>query len=93
MTDPLHDIDQLETYSYELPEELIAKEPTERRDGARMLVIHRDRQSIEHRTIRDLPEYLRPSDCLVLNDTRVVPARLGAEAAARADHTGDDVRR
>ncbi len=76
MTDPLHDIDQLETYSYELPEELIAKEPAERRDGARMLVVHRDTKSIEHRTIRDLPEYLRPGDCLVLNDTRVVPARL-----------------
>jgi S-adenosylmethionine:tRNA ribosyltransferase-isomerase len=82
MTDPLHDIDQLETYSYELPEELIAKEPTERRDGARMLVVHRDRQTIEHRTIRDLPEYLRPGDCLVLNDTRVVPARLIGKRSA-----------
>jgi S-adenosylmethionine:tRNA ribosyltransferase-isomerase len=82
MTDPLTDIDQLETYSYELPEELIAKEPAERRDGARMLVVHRDSHTIEHRTIRDLPEYLRPGDCLVLNDTRVVPARLIGRRAA-----------
>lgn len=80
------DIDQLATYSYELPEELIAKEPTERRDGARMLVVHRESGTVEHRTIRDLPEYLRPGDCLVLNDTRVVPARLIGKRAATGGH-------
>lgn len=77
-----HDFDQLETYSYELPEELIAKEPADLRDGARLLVVKRDSQTIEHRTIRDLPEYLKLNDCLVLNDTRVVPARLIGTRAA-----------
>ena len=69
-------IDDLATYSYELPEELIAKEPPERRDDARLLVLNRADESIEHRSIRDLPDLLAPGDCLVLNDTRVVPARL-----------------
>lgn len=69
-------IDELSTYSYELPEELIAKEPAEERDGARLLVLDRAAQSIEHHAIRDLPDLLRAGDRLVLNDTRVVPARL-----------------
>lgn len=70
------EIDDLDTYSYDLPEELIAREPTEQRDGARLLVLNRAEQSIEHRTIRDLPELLRAGDRLVLNDTQVVPARI-----------------
>jgi S-adenosylmethionine:tRNA ribosyltransferase-isomerase len=69
-------IDHLDTYSYQLPEELIAKEPPEQRDGARLLVLNRASQTIEHRTIRDLPGLLRSGDRLVLNDTRVVPARI-----------------
>lgn len=69
-------IDDLDTYSYELPEELIAKEPPEQRDGARLLVLNRAEQTIKHRTIRDLPGLLRNGDRLVLNDTRVVPARI-----------------
>ena len=80
------DLNKLATYSYELPEELIAKEPTERRDGARMLVVHRDSRQLEHRTVRDLPEYLRRGDSLVLNDTRVVPARLIGKRAATGGH-------
>lgn len=69
-------IDDLDTYSYELPEELIAKEPPEQRDGARLLVLNRAEQTIRHQTIRDLPSLLRSGDRLVLNDTRVVPARI-----------------
>ncbi len=69
-------IDDLDTYSYELPEELIAKEPPEQRDGAKLLVLNRAEQTIEHRTIRDLPRLLNSGDRLVLNDTRVVPARI-----------------
>ena len=69
-------IDDLDTYTYELPEELIAKEPPEQRDGAKLLVLNRAKQTIEHRTIRDLPVLLRAGDRLVLNDTRVVPARI-----------------
>jgi S-adenosylmethionine:tRNA ribosyltransferase-isomerase len=69
-------MDRLADYDYELPTELIASHPAERRDQARLLVVHRDSGRIEHRSIADLPEYLRPGDALVLNDTRVLPARL-----------------
>ena len=63
-------------YDYELPKELIAQHPLERRADARLLVVRRAEDSIEHAHIRDLPEILRSGDCLVVNDTRVVPARL-----------------
>ena len=66
----------LSHYDYELPTELIAQEPLPNRSDARLLVVNRRTQSIQHRHIRDLPELLLPQDCLVLNDTKVVPARL-----------------
>ena len=63
-------------FDYELPPELIAQEPAERRDGARMMVLDRSTRTIAHRRFTDLPEFLRPPDLLVVNDTRVIPARL-----------------
>ncbi len=69
-------MDDLAAYDYELPRELIATEPLPRRDASRLLVVDRRSGRLEHRTIGDLPEILRPGDRLVLNDTRVVPARL-----------------
>ena len=63
-------------FDYELPEELIAQTPIEPRDHSRLLVYHRRDGSIEHRHFYDLPEYLHPRDALVLNETRVIPARL-----------------
>jgi S-adenosylmethionine:tRNA ribosyltransferase-isomerase len=66
----------LSQFDYVLPEELIAQQPPEARDGARMLVLHRAEQRWEDRTFRDLPEYLRKGDCLVVNDSRVIPSRL-----------------
>src|SRR6202035_1510615 len=63
-------------FDYHLPEELIAQEPPAERDGARMLVLHRAEQRWEDRRFRDLPEYLRDGDCLVLNDSGVLPSRL-----------------
>jgi S-adenosylmethionine:tRNA ribosyltransferase-isomerase len=63
-------------YDYELPRDLIAQQPLARRADARLLVIDRARKSLAHHHVRDLPELLRPEDCLVINDTRVVPARL-----------------
>ena len=63
-------------FDYELPPERIAQEPAERRDGSRMMVLHRDSGRVEHRMFMDLPEYLRGGDVLVANDTRVIPARL-----------------
>ncbi len=67
---------RLSDFDYQLPEELIAQEPPVERDGARMLVLHRGAQRWEDRRFRDLPEYLAPGDCLVLNDSRVLPSRL-----------------
>ncbi len=61
---------------YELPRELIATRPAEPRDSARLLIMHRNGDAIEHRHVRDLPEYLRAGDTLVLNRTAVMPARL-----------------
>ena len=63
---------------YDLSRELIAQRPLERRDEARLLVLHRATGRIEHRRFADLPEYLTPRDCLVLNVTRVLPARFTA---------------
>lgn len=63
-------------FDYELPKDLIAQTPIEPRDHARMLVLDRAGGQFEHRHVFDLPAYLRPGDLLVLNDTRVFPARL-----------------
>ncbi len=63
-------------FYYDLPEELIAQTPLERRDSSRMLHLDRQTGTVEHRHFYDLPDYLRVGDCLVLNDTRVLPARL-----------------
>jgi len=76
---------RLSDFDYELPEELIAQEPPAQRDGARMLVLHRATGTWEDRRFRELPEYLRAGDCLVLNDSRVLPSRLFGQ---RGDHAG-----
>lgn len=67
---------ELDAYDYCLPAELIAQEPLPNRADARLLVVRRADLALEHRHVRDLPELLSPGDGLVLNDTRVVPARL-----------------
>lgn len=64
---------------YSLPQELIAQHPVTLRDASRLLVVNRQNQSITHRIFRDLPEYLIEGDCLVLNETRVMPFRLFGE--------------
>lgn len=63
-------------FDYELPEELIAQHPNEKRDEARLLVLNKETQSIEHKIFKDIIEYLNPGDCLVINNTKVLPARL-----------------
>jgi S-adenosylmethionine:tRNA ribosyltransferase-isomerase len=63
-------------FNYDLPPELIAQHPPERRELARMMVLHRDSGKIEHRAITDIIDYLRASDVLVLNNTKVIPARV-----------------
>lgn len=63
-------------FDYHLPEELIASRPLAERADSRMLVVHRDTGKIEHRMFREFPEFLKPDDLLVLNDTKVIPARV-----------------
>ncbi len=67
---------KVDLFEYDLPQELIAQQPVADRADSRMLVLHRDPSEIEHRQFRDLPQYLHPGDCLVINDTKVIPARL-----------------
>ncbi len=63
-------------FDYKLPQELIAQQPAEKRDASRLLVVHRSSGELEHRHFSDILEYLKPGDCLVLNDSKVIPARL-----------------
>ena len=70
---------KLSDFMYDLPEERIAQTPVEPRDHSRLMVIHRDTGEIEHRHFYDIIEYLNPGDCLVINETKVIPARLYGE--------------
>ena len=63
-------------FYYDLPQELIAQDPLEDRSSSRLLVLDRKTGEMEHRVFRDITEYLRPGDCLVVNNTKVIPARL-----------------
>ena len=63
-------------FDYDLPEELIAQEPLEIRDSCKLMVIHRNDGKLEHKTFSDIIDYLNPGDCLVLNNSKVIPARL-----------------
>src|SRR5256885_1827271 len=66
---------KLTDYDYHLPRELIAQRPLARREDSRMMVLRRDAKTIEHRQFREVKTFLQPDDLLVLNDTRVLPAR------------------
>lgn len=66
----------LKDFNYDLPEELIAQDPLEDRSSSRLMVLHKDTGSIEHKIFRNIIDYLNPGDCLVINDTKVIPARL-----------------
>ena len=63
-------------FNYELPEELIAQHPYDKRDEARLMVLDRKTKTIEHKTFKSVIDYLNPGDCLVINNTKVLPARL-----------------
>ena len=78
LTDNMETITGLKTsdYKFDLPQELIAQDPLEDRAASRLMVMNKETGEIEHRIFRDIKEYLRPGDTLVLNDTKVIPARL-----------------
>ncbi|MGN0709953.1 MAG: S-adenosylmethionine:tRNA ribosyltransferase-isomerase, partial [Anaerovoracaceae bacterium] len=67
---------KLEDFDYYLPKELIAQEPMEERDQCRLMVLDREKGTIEHKHFYDIIDYLKPGDCLVMNDSKVIPARL-----------------
>lgn len=67
---------ELSDFNYELPEELIAQDPLLKRSDSRLMVLNRTDGTISHRHFSDITEYLNPGDCLVINDTKVIPARL-----------------
>lgn len=72
---------RLSEFDYDLPQELIAQYPARSRDGSRLMVVHRISGKIEHRDFCDIADYIGPSDCLVVNDTKVIKARLPAKRA------------
>lgn len=77
-------------FNYDLPEELIAQDPLTDRSGSRLLVLNKTTGEIEHRIFREIKEFLRPGDCLVINDTKVIPARLiGEKFKDTAGNSGD----
>ena len=63
-------------FYYDLPEELIAQVPITKRDESRLMVLNREKQTIEHKIFKDIIDYLKPGDCLVRNNTKVIPARI-----------------
>ena len=63
-------------FYFDLPQELIAQDPLEDRSASRLLVLNKTTGAVTHRHFRDIKEYLKPGDCLVINDTKVIPARL-----------------
>ena len=63
-------------FNYELPERLIAQVPIEKRDESRLMILDREKQTIEHKTFKDIIDYLEPGDCIVRNNTKVIPARI-----------------
>lgn len=74
-------------FFYELPEELIAQTPIEPRDASRMLVYHRDSKAVEHKHFYDVIDYLQKGDVLVINNTKVIPARIFATRLPRSEKT------
>lgn len=70
---------KIDEFDYELPRELIAQKPSEKRDICRMMVLDRQEETIEHKHFYDVIDYLNPGDCLVLNNSKVLPARLFGE--------------
>ena len=63
-------------FYYDLPQELIAQDPLEDRSSSKLMVLNKETGEVEHKVFSDITEYLQPGDCLVLNNTKVIPARL-----------------
>ncbi len=81
---------KIDAFDYHLPEHLIAQKPADRRDGSRLLVVHRETGETEHKHFYDILDYLNPGDCLVLNDSRVLPARLYGRKMPKGQASGTE---
>ena len=73
-------------FYFDLPQELIAQDPLEDRSASRLMVLDKETGAVEHRHFTDIKEYLKPGDCLVINDTKVIPARLLGEREGTGGH-------
>lgn len=73
-------------FYFDLPQELIAQDPLEDRSSSRLLMLDRDTGQTRHEIFHNIPQYLRPGDCLVLNNTKVIPARLLGEREGTGAH-------
>ena len=76
---------ELSEFNYDLPEELIAQVPIKNRDESRLMVLNRENKTIEDKIFKDIIEYLKPGDCLVRNNTKVIPARLNGKKETGAN--------
>ena len=72
---------ELHDFYYDLPQELIAQDPLSDRSASRLMLLDKNTGEIEHKIFKDIIDYLNPGDCLVINDTKVIPARLIGERA------------
>lgn len=79
-----------EDFNYDLPEELIAQDPLEDRSSSRLMVLDKENGKVTHRIFKEITEYLKPGDCLVINNTKVIPARLLGEKIHDKDTLGED---
>ena len=78
---------QVSDFNYNLPKELIAQHPVKTRDESRLMVLNRTKKTIEHKVFKDIIDYLEPGDCLVVNNTKVIPARLyGIKVNETSEH-------
>ena len=75
-------------FDYELPEELIAQHPLEKRDESRLMILDRENKKLSHKVFKDIIDYLNPGDCLVVNNTKVLPARLYGKKINTKDNVG-----
>ena len=73
-------------FNYDLPKELIAQVPIKQRDTSRLLVLDRENKRIEHKIFKDILDYLKPGDCLVRNNTKVLPARIYGKKVSYPSH-------
>ena len=81
----------LSDFDYELPEEQIAQTPVEPRDSSRLMIVDRASDTLEHRVFRDIVEYIRPEDVLVINNTRVIPARIIGNRILKMTDSGERI--